>query len=343
MADFIPGLQLAEAYYDVVVRPLLGDIVHSAALIDWGSEVLGFDTVRSTDHGWGPRLNVFVLPEDTGIARVAVEGGLPDEFMGWPTRFGWDEYPVTDHVSVSAVGGWFSDHLGFDPRDGVPTRNWLLTPSQHLLETTAGAVFHDGLGDLGTIRASLEWYPHDVWLWLLACQWRRIDQEEPFVGRTAEVGDELGSRVIAARLCRDIMRLCFLLERRYAPYSKWFGTAFSRLEASRDVGPALDRALGASDYPTREAALVEACEALARRQNALGITEPQEPTVRWFYDRPFRVLSSDRFVRSCLARVEDPWLRSLPLVGGIDQISDSSDFLDPDRARDLSAIYNENA
>jgi Domain of unknown function (DUF4037) len=45
-------------------------------------------------------------------------------------------------------------------------------------------------------------YPEPVWRWLLGCQWRRLAQEEPFVQRTAEVGDELGSGVIAARLAR---------------------------------------------------------------------------------------------------------------------------------------------
>jgi hypothetical protein len=47
-------------------------------------------------------------------------------------------------------------------------------------------------------------------------------------GRCAEVGDELGSRVVAARLVREVMHLAFLLEQQYLPYSKWLGTAFAR-------------------------------------------------------------------------------------------------------------------
>ncbi len=182
------------------------------------------------------------------------------------------------------------------------------------------------------------WYPRDVWLWLLAAQWRRLDQEEPFVGRTAEVGDELGSRVLAARLARDVMRLCFLLERRYAPYPKWFGTAFLELDAAQEVQPALERAIAATDFPSREEALVDAYEAVARRHNALGLTEEIEPTVRLFHARPFRVIGSGRFADACLAQVEDEWLRSLPLVGAIDQWSDSTDVLsDPALARRLGS------
>ena len=75
-----------------------------------------------------------------------------------------------------------------------------------------------------------------MWLWQLACQWRRIAKEEPFPGRAAEAGDQLGCRVLVARLVRDVMRLCFLLERRYAPYPKWLGTAFARLDSAATVG-----------------------------------------------------------------------------------------------------------
>ena len=53
--------------------------------------------------------------------------------------------------------------------------------------------------------ARLAWYPREVWLWQLACQWRRIAQEEPFPGRAAEAGDQLGCRVLVARLVRDVM------------------------------------------------------------------------------------------------------------------------------------------
>jgi hypothetical protein len=212
-----------------------------------------------------------------------------------------------------------------------------------LLGVARGAVFHDGLGELEPLRRSIEWYPHEVWLWLLACQWRRLDQEEPFVGRAAEVGDELGSRLLAARLIRDLMRLCFLLERRYAPYSKWLGSAFARLDAAREMTPALERVAAATDFATREEALVEAVERVAARHNALGVTEPVEPTVRLFYDRPFRVLGSRRFVDACLAEVSDSWLRSLPLVGSIDQLADSTDVLShPPVARRLRhAIYDD--
>src|SRR5919202_1893833 len=118
--------------------------------------------------------------------------------------------------------------------------DWLTCSEHRLLACTSGKVFNDGLGELGPIRERIAYYPHDVWLYILATQWSKIAQEEAFVGRAGDVGDESGSRVVAARLVQYLMRLCFLFERRYAPYSKWFGTAFSRLNCAGQLKHALD-------------------------------------------------------------------------------------------------------
>lgn len=327
MPEFVPGLELSRAFYEEVVAAILGDTPHAAARIGWGSDVLGLDTERSTDHGWGPRVSIFVEESEVEPVRRLVDFGLPEEFQGWPTRFGWDDVPVTHHVEVDTVATWMRRLLGFDPRAGLSTDNWLATPQQILLEVTAGAVFHDSSGELTAAREALAWYPDEVWLWLMACQWRRLDQEEPFVGRTAEVGDELGSRLLTGRLVRDAIRLCFLQERRYAPYAKWLGSAFRALDAGPELKESMSAALTADDIDVREVALVAIAEALARRHNMLGLTAPVDESARLFHSRPYRVLGSQRFVEACLEAVGSARLRALPLVGGIDQWVDSTDVL----------------
>jgi hypothetical protein len=338
---FVPGIELARAFYEEEVAPLVGDFPHAAALLGTGSDVLGFDTERSTDHGWGPRLQVFVAREDIAAVAQMIEEGLPDEFCGWPTRFGWDDVPVAHHVRVCVFEDFLVEQLGFDPRGGVGVVDWLATPQQILLQITRGAVFNDPAGELEAVRATLRWYPDDIWLWLLACQWRRLDQEEPFVGRTAEVGDEIGTRVIAARLVRDLVRLCFLLERRYAPYSKWLGSAFRELDSYELVAPHLLDALSAAQYERREAALVAAFLTVAERHNALTPTVQVSSDVGHFHGRPFRVLGSGRFVDVCLQCVRDARLRALPLVGSIDQLADSTDILsEPAAFASARAFYD---
>jgi DNA-binding transcriptional ArsR family regulator len=316
VAAFVPGLELSRAFFDEVVEPLLARRRHSAARLGEGSEVIGFDTPRSTDHGWGPRLQVFVDAADVAEVRATIDERLPETFRGWPVRFGWDDVPVSDHVAVDTLAAWLEEALGFDPRHDMASVDWLATPQQLLLQLTAGAVFHDGSGELEQLRERLRWYPDDVWLWVMGCQWTRIGQEEAFIGRTAEVGDELGSEIVMARLSRDLIRLCFLLERRYAPYTKWLGSAFARLDAAAEVGPLL-----------RRRAIVEASAAVARRQNALGVADPQDPSPRHFYGRPYDVIGAERFAQALFERVRDPWLRSLPPIGAIDQFADSTDLV----------------
>ena len=341
-ADFVSGIDLARMFYIEVVRPLIEGRSHNAARLGSGSDVLGFDTPRSTDHGWGPRLHIFVAASEVDAVRTTIDSNLPEEFHGWPVHFGWDEVAVQHHVNVVPLGEWLESHLGFDPQVDITVQNWLTTPQQLLLEVTAGAVFHDPDGALKRVRNKLEWYPNDIWLWLLACQWRRIAQEEAFVGRTTEVGDELGSRILTARIVRDLMRLCFLIERRYAPYSKWLGSAFGNLRIASELTPHLDAALKANDYPTRETALCSAYEYITRYHNQLNLTPPVDPEVRLFYKRPFRVIGGNRFAEACLAAIQDERLRKQPLVGSIDQFVDSTDVLSSaHRSRCLTNIYDD--
>jgi hypothetical protein len=174
---------------------------------------------------------------------------------------------------------------------------------------------------------------------MLACGWKRISQEEAFVGRTAEVGDDLGSRLIASRLVRELVRLCFLLQRQYWPYSKWFGSAFARLEDDDNVGEVLSDVLDARNHDAREQSLVEAYERVAALHNASGLTEHVDPSVRDFHGRGYRVVLADRFADACVKEISDPWLRAQPLIGSVDQFVDSTDALYPDRARRLGNIY----
>ena len=67
---FVSGLELSAALY-TAVEPILRrhfpGLVYAAARIARGSDVLGFDDERSTDHYWGPLLELFV--SDAGRER----------------------------------------------------------------------------------------------------------------------------------------------------------------------------------------------------------------------------------------------------------------------------------
>lgn len=345
---FLPGLELSRLLYEEGVRPLLDEALpglrYAAARVGAGSEVLGFDTPRSADHEWGPRLELFLTAEDAARHGTALHHllreRLPKEVRGWPTHFRQAEAdgpighmtptdgPVDHRVGLYEAGRWLADRLGPGAATGEPsTADWLAMPQQRLAEVTGGAVFHDGPGTLTAARERLRWYPDQVWRYLLACQWQRVSQEEAFVGRCAEVGDDLGSAVTTARLVRDLMRLTFLLERRYAPYGKWLGSAFARLPGADALIPSLRATLAATTYPDRERHLCDAYEHLATRQNATGLATWTDPTRRPYHDRPYQVLHAERFAQALSHTLTDPTLTTLPLTGGIDQRTDNTDLL----------------
>jgi hypothetical protein len=357
--EFIPGLELNRLFFQEVVRPLIAaqfpDLAYSCALIGYGSDVLGYDTPLSTDHEWGPHLWLFLdNGDESEFYRVGdaldqtFQQNLPATFRGYSTNFSApdaagggvrrmepaspDDSPlVHHHILMMSVDEFLRWELGVDEVDHLSMSDWLTFPEQKLLEVTAGAVYHDGLGQLVALREQLAYYPHDIWLYRLAAQWRRIAQEEAFVGRSGDVGDELGSQLVAARLVYDVMRLCFLLERRYAPYSKWWGTAFERLACAQHVGPQLRAVLAAATWQEREERLAQVYEIVASAQNALAVAEPQDPGSRPFYGRPYQVIMADRFVNALTTAIEDPDVRRIAenfgLAGALDQWADSTDIL----------------
>ena len=334
---FIPGLELSRAFYTEVVAPILATVLtdtpHSAALLGWGSDVQGFDTERSTDHAWGPRLQVFLAREDYH-ARAAtldalLERELPETFRGYPVRFSFpDAAPPRHWVDILNVWDFFADQLNAEPTGGLSASEWLMVPTQVLRELTGGEVFHDGTGLLEEYRKTLAWYPDEVWRYILACQWMRLSQEEAFVGRCGEVGDELGSAMVAARQVRDLMKLNLLMSRVYPPYSKWLGTAFAALPCAQPLTPALTGAITARTWNEREEHLSAAYEITAHLHNDLEITAPQETNIRHYYTRPFQVIDATRFVDALTATIGDPALRELPPVGAIDQYVDNTDLTD---------------
>ncbi|MBV9134932.1 MAG: DUF4037 domain-containing protein [Chloroflexi bacterium] len=355
---FVPGLELSRAFYVDAVAPLLArhypNLIHSAGRLDTGSDVLGFDTERSMDHWWGPRVGLYLREQDySDELRDEIEHmlgmQLPHSVRGFSTHMhvedvttgsvfmrSTDERPINHMCSIGTVAQLTRWYLGINVLDHpLSPGEWLALPEQHLRTIRSGGVWHDGTGELARLRTLLHWYPDHIWRYLLRAQWRRIEQEEAFPGRCAEVGDELGSRVITARMVREVMHLAFLIEREYMPYSKWLGTAFSRLRIAPRLEPALLDALAATDWPSRERALSAAYEIAAAEFNALGLCEPVSATVSPFWGRPFQVIHGDRFAAALGNAAVKP-----EYFGNTTQWIDSTDALYPRYVRQFAAFYS---
>ncbi len=344
MADFIKGLELNELFYNEVVASLLKsyfpELQCSAALIGWGSDVIGYDDAQSADHNWGVRFQLFLSERDSGKYRQPVndvlDEQLPSEFLGHPTTF---EIVVNEdargvpvshkhNIDVETVKEFFSRYLGCDPFGEIKAADWLTFSEHKLLAITSGKVFYDGLRELEFVRQKFSYYPKDVWLYMLAAQWVKIFEEQAFVGRSGYVGDELGSMVIAARQVKNLMRLCFLIERKYAPYSKWFGTAFSSLDCAEKLSPIFTRVLQAKDWRERQKFLAQAYETVAQMHNALKITIALKEEAAEYAGRSYLVVGDERFAEELRKALTSEEVKNIKHeLGSVNQFIDLDDQL----------------
>jgi hypothetical protein len=344
MTDFLSGLALNQLFYQEIVDPLLQEhlphLRYSAALIGWGSDVLGYDDLESTDHNWGARFQLFLGERDYEQYHQDIQAilnqHLPSEFHGYPTTFPivgnedqrGDADSLKHNIEVRTIRQYFSRYLGCDPYAELKIADWLTFAEHKLLAVTSGRVFHDGLAELDAIRQTFRYYPRDVWLYMLAAQWEKISEQEPFVGRCGQVGDELGSILIAARQVRNLMKLCFLMERRYAPYSKWFGTAFGRLACAEELSPIFMHVLQSQDWKARQEFLAQAYEVVARMHNALGITIPLKEKAAPYFGRPYLVMGDERYAGELRKSITSEDVQKLRHnLGSVNQLIDSDDKL----------------
>ena len=200
LPTFIPGLELSRLFYQEAVKPILDshfpNLKYSVALIGYGSGVLGFDTDMSSDHHWGPRAMLFLLEADRALycdaVREVMSYQLPLHFLGFPTNYApsssdppehgvltlrdTNTHPICHRVEMYTLRKFFLDYLDFDLDKEIEPADWLTFPEQKLRTLTSGAVYHDGVG-LQRVRDRFAYYPHDVWLYLLAAGWTRIRQD----------------------------------------------------------------------------------------------------------------------------------------------------------------------
>lgn len=346
---FISGIEISEAFFEYTVKPILErtypNLNYSAALVGEGSEVLGFDSAISCDHDWGPRLKIFLSQGDRAALAdeisdklrrelPAKQGVYPINFYqidGGKTKV-MQEGTVGDinhRVEFSSIAEFIYDYLEFDLNCEIEVSDWLSFSEQKLATIVAGKVFHDAI-KFSDVRQRFAYYPHDVWLYLMACGWVRIEQEQHLMSRAGYAGDELGSAVIGSRLVRDVMHLAFLIERTYAPYPKWFGSAFQKLNCAKDLQPHLKLAAAAENWKAREKHLVAAYEVLAQLHNELAVSAPIPTKAANFFDRPFLVIScgeASASIRSAIKDAELIRIMQMGMIGSLNQFSDSTDLI----------------
>ena len=286
------------------------------------------------------------------------------------------EQPVNHRVKVTTFGQYTKQYVGIDmveayiffrrsskedlddvsknpPSNFLSLPQWLCIPQQKLLTFARADLYNDHLSPgqetasgiiirqiIHIIRC---FYPPLVAAFHGASLLNRIGQEEHLMGRCAMRGDELGASIIAGRLARDLMRLCFLSEKEFAPYPKWFGSAFNRLEIADEpcgdsgtVALFMQRFVAPTSWKVREAAYIAAATHILNHRRliaVLGLPDGTSVEGQPFFTRPYRVMRAGDIAEKVLAQNSEArsfcfkeQLSAFPIpVGGIDVVTDSTD------------------
>ena len=344
----ISGLDLAKRYYHEVVKDLIEgqfpNLAYACGFFGHGSDVLGYDDHISKDHNWGPKLFIFLKEGDyeriTPKLDASFKKNLPARFLDFSTNWGppnledngtqqledSDNGVINHKIEFFTIKSYMQREFGFF-KFPLETLDWLTIPQQKLLELTSGEVFFDNFNDLTELRAYFSFYPEQVRIFCLRGEWGEIQQMMAFTGRTGYVNDDLGSRLVATGQIKRMMKIAFLLEKQYAPYLKWFGTAFNKLSLARNLSPLFHEILMTDDWDIREKKLIRAYQLLADehiRQNLIPAVEilPQP-----CHTRPQTVINSSLIIEPLKEKMSDEF-RSIPHIGSINQFIENTDIIE---------------
>lgn len=339
--QFIKGMDLCEDFYNEIAKPILNNhfpgLQYTAGLLGYGSDVLGFDDETSTDHMWGPRFYLFLPETDIKWKNEIMDifsREFPYEYRGYSVNFSSpdpndkmvriskriSDGPVSPLIIIHTINEYLKAYLGTNNLNALSSQDWLSFSEHRLLALTSGKLFIDNL-NIKNLLAKIGFYPEQVKLYLIASNWSLIAEEQAFVKRCSDVGDEIGSILACSRIAERLMRLAFLYCNQYAPYSKWFGTAFQRLPVDPEIKQNISRALTAKNIQQREYHLVHAQKLMADWHNSLNLTEFVPIKIENYFSRHIQVIFADKLAKATVKKLQNTELENYPLIGTLSEIA----------------------
>lgn len=276
------GLELARRYFFAHGAPLLercfpdcsGRI--AAGLVGEGSECFGFDDEISRDHDFGPAFCLWLRAEDhreIGAALSEALATLPTEFEG--VRPSAASEWARGRRGVLEVGAFYAGLIGL-ARAPRSLQEWRAIPESRLAACTNGEVFCDPCGEFSRVRAQLlAFYPEDVRRKKIASRCMSAAQAGQYnLPRSLRRGELVAARLAEAQFLAHALSLVFLLNRRYAPFSKWMHRASRDLPVLGASAHALAGAIVQALGTRRKLAAVEAlCAEIVGELRRQGLSD----------------------------------------------------------------------
>ena len=308
------GLEIAEKYYAEYGAemmhtqfPELEEIV-AVGLMGSGSECYGYDDDTSRDHDFEPGFILFLPPEEVVDRRAAFRmerayAKLPDEFLGL-TRNKDVSYDTGRH-GVIRTADFFRAKVG-DPEGELSLEQWMNIPEHYLLEATNGKVFRDDVGTVTDIRARLAYFPEDVRLKKLAGALMIAEQASNYnYERQLSRGDTAAAQLAMYEYVKNVLSVCFLLEKKYKPYYKWVFRALNDLPTFAVLREDLEYLISSGNG---------VADAVEKRSKIRTINARLGEEIRRQALSDYEGLHLDSFAYCVNGKIKDPSVRNLHVM-----------------------------
>lgn len=305
------GLELCREYYKEICRPAIkdsfpGDISKMAfGLVGDGSECYGFDDEISQDHDFGPRIMIWLTPEnfdEFGEKLQKFVLNLPRKFSGYngvnTSKYG------EGREGVFTIPGFYKRFIGID-RLPATMKEWRALPETNLSIATNGEVFSDYPGEFSKFRnALLRGYPEELKLKMMAARCMKMAQSGQYnYARCLKRGEFVAAQMAASEFIDSTISLIYLVNNRYKPFYKWMHRGLRELPVlGHEISQSLSN-LATSNFLEESVNIIESiCGLVISKLQEMGFT-----------DSPSDFLLDHG--PSIQMKIKDEYLRNLPPWG----------------------------
>ena len=277
------ALELSREYFNSTALPSLRECFPelngrlAAGLVGNGSECFGYDDEISRDHDWGVDFFVWLSEADAALIPRLAEWKA-ELLEAQPPLYPRTRSEYGARVGIETTGSFYRSLIGIE-KCPVELNEWLRVPEENLAMVVNGEIFIDETGEFTQIRRSLlEYYPEALRIKRISSSCMTIAQSGQYnFTRNLKRGDTVSGRNALVMWSDAVIRLVFLLNKRYRPYYKWRFRMMGELSLlGAEISPSLRRV---SELPLPQGAaeavdIVEnVCAKLAETLRSLGLSD----------------------------------------------------------------------
>lgn len=286
------GIELSEKfYYEYGEKMIKENFSHiekylAVGICGSGSECFGYDDEISQDHDFEPGFCIFIPGEEIIDSRTEfllerAYAKLPKEFLGFK-RSPLNPVGGNRH-GVIRIDDFFKAKTGYSNGE-LSIIEWLQIPEQFPLEATNGKIFCDHFGQLTQLREKLLYMPEDARLKKLAGNLVLMAQSGQYNYSRCVKRQETGAAQLAvAEFVSSVLKVIFLLNKKYMPYYKWSFRALRELDVLSELASDLEYLLssgnGADEFAKKQSLIEKISVRVIEELTSQGLTKLKSDSV----------------------------------------------------------------